>query len=99
MVKFLGLTQSGTTYTENGVTVTTGLDHIEELGVNAVQLLPIFDFGYVDEVQAFLNPNYSNIFNWGYMPYHYNVLKVHTQVILLMDMLECMGQTSGSSTS
>lgn len=73
--KFLGLTQSGTTYTENGVAVTTGLDHIEELGVNAVQLLPIFDFGYVDEVQAFLNPNYSNIFNWGYMPYHYNVLE------------------------
>src|SRR5690606_6523204 len=30
---------------------------------------------YVDEVQAFLNPNYSNIFNWGYMPYHYNVLE------------------------
>lgn len=74
--KFLGMSQTGTTYTHsNGVTVTTGLDHIIELGVNAVQLLPIFDFGYVDEVQVALNPNYQNVFNWGYMPYHFNTLE------------------------
>jgi len=73
--KFMGLTQGGTTYTGNGVTVTTGLDHIDELGVNAVQLLPIFDFGYVDEVQVANNPNYTNLFNWGYMPYHFNTLE------------------------
>ncbi len=73
--KFLGLTQGGTTYTENGVTVSTGLDHIDELGVNAVQLLPIFDFGYIDEVEVFKNPLYPNTFNWGYMPYHFNTLQ------------------------
>lgn len=73
--KFLGLTETGTTYTGSGVTVTTGLDHIKELGVNAVQLLPIFDFGYVDEVQVANNPNYTNLFNWGYMPYHFNTLE------------------------
>ncbi len=74
--KFLGLAESGTTYSSGGVTVTTGLDHIEELGVNAVHLLPIFDFGYVDEVAVFNNPDMVNgVFNWGYMPYHYNTLE------------------------
>ncbi|MFP4177987.1 MAG: type I pullulanase [Acholeplasmataceae bacterium] len=73
--KFMGLTEKGTTYRSDDATVTTGLDHIAELGVNAVQLLPIFDFGYVDEIEAFQDPNYANIFNWGYMPYHFNTLE------------------------
>lgn len=74
--KFMGLAEGGTSFTSSeGVTVTTGLDHIDELGVNAVQLLPIFDFGYVDETQVALNPNYQNVFNWGYMPYHFNTLE------------------------
>jgi pullulanase len=73
--KFLGLTETDTTYTDGINTVTTGLDHIEELGVNAVQLLPIFDFGYVDEVEVANNPSYTNVFNWGYMPYHFNTLE------------------------
>ena len=73
---FMGFTETGTTYTNSdGVTVTTGLDHIVELGVNAVHLLPISDFGYVDEVEFALNPNYDNLFNWGYMPIHFNVLE------------------------
>lgn len=73
--KFLGLAETGTTYSSGGTTVTTGLDHIEELGVNAVHLLPIFDFGYIDEVEVFQNPNATNVFNWGYMPYHFNTLE------------------------
>lgn len=73
--KFLGMAETGTTYSANGITVSTGLDHIEELGVNAVHLLPIFDFGYIDEVEVFQNPNTQNIFNWGYMPYHFNTLE------------------------
>ena len=64
--KFLGMTESGTTYTENGVTVTTGFDHIVELGVNAVQIIPIFD-------QA--NNEANPTFNWGYNPLNYNVLE------------------------
>src|SRR5690606_31239154 len=52
------------------------LDHIEELGVNAVHLLPIFDFGYIDEVALFKDPEgTTNKFNWGYMPYHFNTLE------------------------
>ncbi len=72
---FMGLSIGGTTYAEDDITVTTGLDHIDELGVNAVQLLPIFDFGYVDEIEMALNPDYNNTFNWGYMPYNFNTLE------------------------
>lgn len=64
--KFLGLQEEGTTYSKNGVTVKTGFDHIKELGVNAVQLIPIFDQAN-DEV----NPQ----FNWGYNPLNYNTLE------------------------
>ena len=64
--KFLGMIQSGTTYTQENVTVTTGFDHIKELGVNAVQLVPIFD-------QA--NDESNPQFNWGYNPLNYNVLE------------------------
>lgn len=69
--KFLGMIEQGTTYTKtkpNGsqVTVKTGFDHIRELGVNAVQLVPIFD-------QA--NDESNVKFNWGYNPLNYNVLE------------------------
>ena len=63
---FLGACLEGTKYTENGRSVTTGFDHIKELGVNAVQLLPIFD-------QA--NDESNLHFNWGYNPLNYNVLE------------------------
>lgn len=64
--KYLGLVESGTTYTEAGITVTTGFDHIKELGVNAIQLLPIFDQD---------NDETSYEFNWGYNPHNYNCLE------------------------
>ena len=63
--KFLGLTETGTK-TAGGMA--TGLDHIKELGVTHLHLLPIYDYGSVDE---------SNLdkpqFNWGYDPVNYNV--------------------------
>lgn len=64
--KYLGVVEEGTTYTFKGTTVTTGFDHIKELGVNAVQLLPIFD-------QA--NDERTYTFNWGYNPLNYNVVE------------------------
>ena len=60
--KFKGMWQSGTTYQGE----TTGFDHIKDLGVNAVQLVPIFD-------QA--NDEVNVKFNWGYNPLNYNVLE------------------------
>jgi pullulanase len=69
---FLGLAQSGTTY--GGVT--TGFDHIVELGVTHVQLLPVFDYGAAVDETRLLDPSYEGvkdtIFNWGYMPENFN---------------------------
>ena len=61
---YAGLIEKGTSYSEGGKTVSTGFDHIRELGVNAVQLLPVFD-------QA--NDETAYKFNWGYNPLNYNV--------------------------
>lgn len=61
--KYAGFHETGTTYTQGDVTVKTGFDHVKELGVNAVQILPMFDQDN-DET----NPS----FNWGYNPQNYN---------------------------
>ncbi len=66
--KFKGFYEAGTTYTKDNVTVKTGFDHIKELGVNAVQLVPIFD-------QANEESEGKVKFNWGYNPLNYNVLE------------------------
>ncbi|MCD8195473.1 MAG: type I pullulanase [Coprobacillus sp.] len=63
-----GFRETGTTYTEGEVTVTTGFDHIKELGVNAVQLQPIFDQANEEDPEL-------TEFNWGYNPLNYNVLE------------------------
>lgn len=72
--KFLGLIEEGTEYEG----VSTGLDHIKELGATHVHLLPVMDFGMVDETRLD-DPDYhgiyDGIFNWGYMPRHYNSLE------------------------
>ena len=68
---FLGLAQKGTKFSSGGVTVSTGLDHIIEMGVTDVHLLPIMDSDYVDETRL-NDPEYKalnedGIYNWGYM--------------------------------
>lgn len=63
--KFLGLIETGTT-TESGIP--TGLDHIKDLGVTHLHLLPSYDYGSVDETQLD-----KEQFNWGYDPVNYNV--------------------------
>ena len=54
--KYLGLVQTGTT--DNGLK--TGIDHLKELGITTVHLLPTYDFS-------------STVPNWGYDPQNYNV--------------------------
>lgn len=61
--KFLGLIEKGTKG-PNGTK--TGLDHILDLGVTHVQLLPIFDYNSLDETIDVPQ------FNWGYDPKNYN---------------------------
>ena len=62
--KFLGLTEKGT---KNAAGLSTGLDHIKELGVTHVHLLPVFDFASIDESK----PDKAQ-YNWGYDPLNYN---------------------------
>ena len=68
--KYLGVIEEGTKYTaSNGTEVATGLDHIKDLGITHVHLLPTYDFVSTDESKA----NEADIRNWGYDPQNYNV--------------------------
>lgn len=62
--KFSGLTETGT---RNPAGLSTGLDHIKELGVTHVHLLPLYDFNSIDETKP------GAKYNWGYDPLNYNV--------------------------
>ncbi len=72
--KFSGLAETGTVYTENGTTVSTGLDHMKELGVTHVQIQPFYDYATVDESSVPAEMSEQN-YNWGYDPLNYNVLE------------------------
>ncbi len=61
--KFLGFTERETT---NPTGLRTGVSHLQELGITHVHLLPVFDFGSVDDRD-------DNQYNWGYDPHLYNV--------------------------
>lgn len=62
--KFLALTEKGTTSPEGEK---TGIDHLKELGVTHVHILPSYDYNSVDETNL-----QSNTYNWGYDPQNYN---------------------------
>ena len=63
--KFLALTETGTRGPRG---VRTGVDHLVELGVTHVHILPSFDYASVDETRL-----EDNVYNWGYDPVNYNV--------------------------
>ncbi|MGM0508143.1 MAG: alpha-amylase family glycosyl hydrolase [Fusobacteriota bacterium] len=54
--KYLGMVETGTDYQG----VSTGIDHLKELGVTHVQILPFYDFA-------------TEMYNWGYDPVNYNI--------------------------
>ena len=62
--KFLGLAEAGT---KNRSGLPTGLEHIKKLGITHIHLMPVYDYGSVDEA----NPGKS--YNWGYDPENFNV--------------------------
>jgi pullulanase len=66
--------ETGTTYTANGSTVKTGFDHVKELGVNAIQILPMFDQDNDETLDIYdgANNKTNGAFNWGYNPLNYN---------------------------
>lgn len=63
--KFLALTEEGT---KNIYGQATGIDHLKELGITHVHILPSYDYSSVDETKLDI-PQY----NWGYDPQNYNV--------------------------
>jgi len=63
--KFLALTEPGT-QTPDGQS--TGIEHLKELGVTHIHILPSFDFSTIDETSL-----EENSYNWGYDPKNYNV--------------------------
>ena len=65
--KYMGITERGTSYTNpnTNVTVSTGLDHLIELGITHLHLLPTYD-------QDGWNNEDNFAFNWGYNPQHFN---------------------------
>ena len=62
--KYLAFTEEGTVIP--GTDVSTGVDYLASLGITHLHLLPVYDYGSVDETK-------SNSFNWGYDPVNYNV--------------------------
>ncbi|TDX59296.1 type I pullulanase [Orenia marismortui] len=61
--KYLAFTEEGTTLA--GSKIRTGIDHLKELGITHLHLLPVFDYGSVDESKG-------EEYNWGYDPMNYN---------------------------
>ncbi len=64
--KYLGFTEKETKTKNN---ISTGLQHLIELGITHVHLLPVNDFFNIDEERPIEK------YNWGYDPYHYNALE------------------------
>ncbi|MRN55930.1 type I pullulanase [Paenibacillus monticola] len=71
--KFKAFTESGLCDPEGGP---LGIDHLVQLGITHVHLLPVFDFQTVDELgntDEGSSTSYFTEYNWGYDPQHYNV--------------------------
>lgn len=63
--KFIAFTEQGTKTAEG---LASGIDHLKELGITHIQILPMYDYGSIDETTLDLNK-----YNWGYDPVNYNV--------------------------
>ncbi len=64
--RYSALCRTGTTLNNDGIHP-TGIDYLKRLGVTHIQLMPVYDFGSVDEAGE------PDQYNWGYDPVNYNV--------------------------
>lgn len=64
--RYSALLRSGTTLNGDGIHP-TGLDYLKHLGVTHIQIMPMYDYGSVDEEHP------ENSYNWGYDPVNYNI--------------------------
>lgn len=90
---YLAFAESGTTYTNTAMaqTVKTGFDHLDELGVNAIQFTPVYDHDNTEYIRSEVvdkdgkpvtdddgNIQYKEdwgSYNWGYNPLNYNCVE------------------------
>ena len=61
--KYIAMAELGTRSPEG---LSTGIDHLKEMGITHVHLLPTADFGSIDESKP------TDQYNWGYEPKNYN---------------------------
>lgn len=64
--RYLGMVETGTKSADG---LATGIDHLKELGVTHVQLLPVYDYGTCSDVDS----QNDSCYNWGYDPVNFNV--------------------------
>lgn len=64
---FSAFVEKGTKVTVGSETATTGFDHLEEMGFNAIQLIPVFDNDNLEQLN-------NRTYNWGYNPLNYNCI-------------------------
>lgn len=62
--KYLAFTETGT---KNSKGTATGIDHLKDLGITSVHILPSYDYATVDETKLD-----TAQYNWGYDPLNYN---------------------------
>ena len=74
--KYLAFTVKDS-YLNNDIKKPTCLNYISKLGITTVHLLPVFDFGSIEEDINELNKENEIMkdanYNWGYDPYNYNI--------------------------
>lgn len=66
--KFTAFTEKNTTVDGIQGGTPTCVDYLKKLGVKYVQIMPMYDFGSVDESKDIMKQ-----YNWGYDPVNYNV--------------------------
>ncbi|MQN01547.1 MAG: type I pullulanase [Lachnospiraceae bacterium] len=74
--RYLAFTKNKTYLNGDDKSFRTGLSYLKNLGVTHIQLMPVFDYGSVNEADSFAfdlkGSKNGEPFNWGYDPVNYN---------------------------
>ena len=88
--KYIAMAERGTRSNDD---LATGIDHLIEMGITHVHLLPTADFGSIDESRP------TTQYNWGYEPKNYNapegtyatsVSKPETRILELKTLVQAL---------
>ncbi len=67
---FAGMTTAGTTVNAVPGAPSTGIDHLVDMGVTHIQIMPVFDFNSCNPTLVAANPA---CYNWGYDPVNFSI--------------------------